>query len=166
MTSNTDDRRAASSAPRGTSKGTRAFGECPLGADDSLRNGRLRDEKCARDLLRRQPSQKAECEGDTRIGGENRMAGRKHQAQEVVAYVIVEGRVEIGLGPLLCGLELVAELHQLALESLPPAEEIDRTMLRGAHQPRARVARDARFRPLLQAATRASCARSSARPGF
>src|SRR5262245_46259296 len=78
------------------------------------------------------------------------MAGCKHEAEEVVAYLIIEDRLEIRGGPLLCGFELVAELLQLAPEPLPPAEQIDRTMLRGAHQPGPWVARDARVRPLLE----------------
>src|SRR5262245_46417333 len=71
-------------------EGHACFGKCPLGADDSLSNGRLRDEKCVRNLLRRQTSQKAECESDARIGRENRMAGCKHEAEDVVAYLFIE----------------------------------------------------------------------------
>ena len=38
----------------------------------------------------------------------------------------------------------------LALEPLVATEEIDGAMLRGGHQPRARIVRDSRFRPLLE----------------
>ena len=122
MTSSTDDRRAASSAPRGTSNGTLRLGEGPLGPDDALGDGRLRDEERARDLLGRQAAEQAERERDARLGGEHRMAGGEHEAQEVVADVVVERGVEIRHGHLLLGLELVAELLVLALEQLVPAE--------------------------------------------
>ena len=38
------------------------------------------------------------------------MAGRENEAQEVVAYAVVEGRVEIRHGPRLLGLEHMADL--------------------------------------------------------
>ena len=38
----------------------------------------------------------------------------------------------------------------LALEQRSPAQQVDRAMLRGGHQPGARVVRDARLRPLLE----------------
>ena len=44
----------------------------------------------------------------------------------------------------------MTELLVLALEQLVPAEVVDRAMLRGGHEPGARVARDARLRPLLE----------------
>ena len=49
------------------------------------------------------------------------MAGGEDEAQQVVADVVVEGRVEIGHGRSCCGLELVAELLVLALEQLVAA---------------------------------------------
>ena len=150
MTSSTDDRRAASSAPRGTSNGTRCLGQRPLGPDDALGDGRLGDEERARDLLGRQAPEQAQRERDARLGREHRMAGREHQAQEVVADVVVERGVEIGRGRLLLRLELAAELLVLALEQLVPAQQVDRAMLRGGHEPGARVVRDARLRPLLE----------------
>ena len=78
------------------------------------------------------------------------MAGREHEAQQVVADVVVEGRVEIRHGHLLPGLELVTELLVFALEPLVSPQEIDRAMLRGGHEPGARIVRDARLRPLLE----------------
>ena len=75
----------------------------------------------------------------------------EHQAQEVVADVVVERRVEIRRTAISCSsLELAAELLVLALEPLVPAEVIDGAMLRGGHEPGARVVRDARLRPLLE----------------
>ena len=50
------------------------------------------------------------------------MAGREHEAQEVVADIVVEGRVEIRRGRLLLGFELVAELLVFALEPLASAQ--------------------------------------------
>ncbi len=78
------------------------------------------------------------------------MTGREDQAQQVVADVIVERRVEITLGALFPGAQLVTELRVLALEQLAAAKQVDRPMLRGGHQPGARVVRDARLRPPLE----------------
>ena len=52
------------------------FGERPLGPDDALGDGRLRDEERTRDLLGRQATEQAERERDARLGRENRMTGR------------------------------------------------------------------------------------------
>jgi hypothetical protein len=38
----------------------------------------------------------------------------------------------------------------LAVEQLPPAQQVDRTVLRGGHEPGSRVVRDARLRPPLE----------------
>src|SRR5258706_14705634 len=76
------------------------------------------------------------------------MAGREHQAQQVVTHVVVDRRVKILYSHPLPRLPLETELPMLAFEPLVAAQEIDRTMLRGGHEPGARVARDARLRPL------------------
>ena len=150
MTSSTDDRRAASSAPRGTSNGNARLGERPLGAHDALRDRRLRDEERARDLVGGQAAEQAQRQRDARLGGEHRMAGGEHEAQEIVADVVVERGVEVRHGRLLLDLELVAELLVLALEQLVAAQAIDGAMLGGRHQPGAGVVRDARLRPALE----------------
>ena len=60
------------------------------------------------------------------------MAGSEHEAQEIVANMIVERGIEIGLRRLLLDLKLVTELLMFSFEQLVAAEEIDRSMLRGA----------------------------------
>ena len=50
----------------------------------------------------------------------------------------------------LLDLELVAELLVLALEQLAAAQAVDRAVLRGRHQPGARVVGHARLRPVLE----------------
>ena len=102
--------------PAGDLEGDVRLGEGPLGPDDALGDRRLRDEERARDLLGRQAAEQAERERDARLGGEHRMAGGEHEAQEVVADVVVERGVEVRRGRLLPGLELVPELLVLALE--------------------------------------------------
>ena len=76
-------------------EGDMRLGEGPLGADDALGDRRLRDEEGTRDLLGGQAAEQAERERDPRLGGQHRMAGGEDEAQEVVADVVVEGRVEI-----------------------------------------------------------------------
>ena len=61
------------------------------------------------------------------------MAGGEHETQEIVADIIVERGIEIGLRRLLLDLKLVTELLMFAFEQLVAAEEIDRSMLRARH---------------------------------
>src|SRR5439155_24354805 len=75
---------------------------------------------------------------------------REHEAQEVIADVIVDRGGEIWRGHLELGLDLTTELLLLAREPFSAAQEVDRAMLRGGHEPGARVVRDARLRPLLE----------------
>jgi hypothetical protein len=77
------------------------------------------------------------------------VARREHQAQEVVADIIVERGVEVRRSAL-SRLELVTELFVLSLEQRVSPEEIDGPMLRGGHEPRAGIARDPRLGPLLE----------------
>ncbi len=76
------------------------------------------------------------------------MTGYEYQAQEIVPDVVVERGVEVR--PPRPGPELAAELFVLAGEPRPPAQQVDRTMLRGGHEPGARVVGDARLRPPLE----------------
>jgi hypothetical protein len=77
------------------------------------------------------------------------MAGNEDEAKEIVADLVVERCVEVRRDRFLHR-ELAAELFMLTFEELVPAELIDRTVLRGCHQPGAWPLGDARCRPLLQ----------------
>ena len=77
------------------------LGQGPLGAHDALGDRRLRHQERARDLLGGQPAEQAQRERDARLGREHRMAGGEHEAQQVVADVVVERGVEIGPAGLL-----------------------------------------------------------------
>jgi len=70
----------------------------------------------ARDLVGGQTSEQAKGERDTRFGRENRVTGDEHEAQKIVAHVIVEGRIEIERRNVLASLDLAAELLVLALD--------------------------------------------------
>ena len=126
------------------------LGERPLGPDDALRHRRLRDQERPGDLLGGQAAEQAQRERHPRLGGQHRMAGGEHQAQEVVAHLVVEGGVQIGLVGVLADLELPRQLLLLALLQLAAAQPVDRAVLGRAHQPGARVVRDALLGPLLQ----------------
>src|SRR3989442_14049595 len=78
------------------------------------------------------------------------MAGDEHEAQQVVADMIVDRRVEIRHRRVPPSLELGTELLMLAIEHLAPAQLVDRPMLRGGHEPGARIVRDARLGPALE----------------
>ena len=70
------------------------------------------------------------------------MAGREHEAQQVIADVVVDRGVEVGRVELPLD-ELATELLLFAIEPLLAAKRVDRPMLRRAHEPGARIVRDA-----------------------
>ncbi len=78
------------------------------------------------------------------------MTGDEDQPQQIVADVIVQGRVEVRRGQLLLDLEFVAKLLVLALQQRAASQLIDGAMLGGCHQPRARIVRYARLGPLRE----------------
>ena len=154
-----------SSAPRGHLERDARLGERALGADDPLRDRRLRDEERARDLLGRQAAEQAQRERDARLGREHRVAGDEHEAQQVVADVVVERGVEVRRRRPAAG--------RRARDRAP------RACARGASRRRSRSIARCLAVAMSQApglsgtpdsghcssaATSASCARSSARP--
>ncbi len=78
------------------------------------------------------------------------MAGDKHETEQIVADVIVDRGVEVGYGLLLPRLQLVAELLVLPVEQGPAAKLVDGPVLRGGHEPGARIVGDTRFGPALE----------------
>ena len=129
--------------------GTR-LGQGPFRPHDALRNGRLRHQECAGDLVGRQATEQAERERDPRLGREHRMTGYEHETQEIIADVIVECGIGIRHGDRVLGLDRAAELRLLALEQGSPAQKIDGPVLGGGHEPGARIVRDARLWPALE----------------
>src|SRR5207247_832492 len=71
------------------------------------------------------------------------LAGGRRVALVAVELDDVERRVEIALGALFPGAQLVTDLYVLALEQLAAAKQVDGPMLRGGHQPGAGIVRDA-----------------------
>ena len=92
------------------------------------------------------------------------MTGREHQAQEVVADVVVDRGVEIRHGHLLLGLELVTELLVLALEQLAARSRSIARCFAVAMSQAPGLSGTPDSGHCSSAATSASCARSSARP--
>ena len=76
------------------------------------------------------------------------MAGHEHEAQQIVIDAVT--RVDVRDGDLLSDLELATKFFDLPLETCISPQQVDRAMLRRAHQPGARFVRDARLRPLLE----------------
>src|SRR5580704_927982 len=66
-------------------KGDTLFRESAFRTHDALGHGRFGDEEGARNLVGSQASQQAQRQRDSRFGGENRMAGSKDEAQQVIA---------------------------------------------------------------------------------
>jgi len=125
------------------------LGERTLGADNALRNRRLGDKECAGDLIGRQSSKQAECEGKARFGREHRMAGREDEAQQIVANLVIDCGIEIRHGHL-PNFEVAAQLLVLTIQQVVTGEVVDGAALCRGHQPRARIVRNARFGPLLK----------------
>ena len=78
------------------------------------------------------------------------MAGDEHEAEEIVAHVVVERRVEVRHGLLLLHLELVAEEVVLPREHLVAPHVVDGAMLGRGHEPGPGLARDAALGPALE----------------
>jgi len=76
------------------------------------------------------------------------MARREDEAEEVIADVLVDGRIHVNALPVPLG--VASQLFVLALECLTAADQVDRAMLRRAHQPSTRALRHAFGAPLLE----------------
>ena len=126
------------------------LGECSLGANDALSDGRLGCEKSARDFVGGESAEQSKRESHTRLGGEYRMTGYEDEAQEVVANIIIERGFEIRHGHLLLGPKFATQLRMLELEALVASPEIDSAILRGSHQPGAWIIRNSGVWPLLE----------------
>src|SRR5579859_2597348 len=149
MTSSTDDKRADSSAPRGTSKGAPASARARFARTNALRNRGFRNEERARDLIGCQTAEHAECQRNARLGRENRMTRREYEAKDVVTDVIVDCRIEIGHDHLLRR-DFASDLFVLSLQQLFAAVPVNGAMFCGGHEPGASILRHARRRPLFQ----------------
>src|SRR5438105_12817080 len=78
------------------------------------------------------------------------MTGGEHEAQQIVADVVIEGSIEVGHAHLLLRVELVSDLLVFALDSLAAAMHVDGAMLGGGHEPGAGVVRHSGLRPPLE----------------
>ena len=123
--------------------------EGPLGPHDPLRDRRFRHEERTCDLVGSETAEQSQRERHACFGGEHRMARDEHESQQVVADVIVDCGVEVRRR-FLPVVQLAAQLLVFALEQLVAAQVIDRAMLRGAHEPRAGIDRNARLGPFLE----------------
>src|SRR5262249_5427826 len=124
--------------------------ERPLGPDDSLGDGRFRDEEGPCDLVGRQTSEQAQRERHSRFGGKDGMTGGEDETQQIVAEVVVDLRLELPCRAFLFGLLVAAELFMFARRHLSSAKLVDGAMLGGRHEPGSRLVRNARLRPFLE----------------
>ncbi len=96
-----------------------------------------------RNLLGGQATEQAERECNARLRGKHGMTGGEHEAQEVVADFVISHLT-------LLSPDLAAEFLVFAFDHLVSAQAIEGAVLRGGHEPGARVLRDTRLRPLLE----------------
>ena len=108
-----------------------------------------------RDLIGRQAAEQAQRQRHARFGRQHRVASDEHQAQHVVADVAISNskfvldRLELRPREVLLDLQLTTEQLLLLLEPHPAANEVDGAVFGSAHEPGARLVRDARLGPLL-----------------
>lgn len=131
-------------------KGDPEGGEGALGTDDALRDGRLGDEERARDLLGAQAAEQPQRQRHPRLGGQRRVAGDEHQAEDVVAHLVVERRVDIGFGGVRPGGQLVGEPAVPLVEPFFAPQVVDGAALGDGHEPGTRVVRHTCLRPLFE----------------
>ena len=167
MTSSTDDEPRGAARRRAAPRTARcASASVALGAHDALRDGRLRDQERARDLVGGQAAEQAQRQRDARLGRQHRVAGGEHQAQQVVADVVVERGLEVGRHASCCSASSSRpELLVLALEQLAAgAARRSRGAWRSPSATRPGCPGTPDSGHCSSAATSASCASSSARP--
>jgi hypothetical protein len=121
-----------------------------FGADDALRHRCFGHQKGARNLVCRQSAEQAQSECDSGFCREHRVTGREHQAQEIVADLIVHCAIEIGHTQLLLDLHLVAKLLMLALKHFRAPEPVDGAVFACGHEPGAGIVGNSRLRPAFQ----------------
>ena len=137
-------------APRGTSKGTWASARVRLARTMRWATvGSVMRKARAISSVVRPPSSRSV--SATRASVEqNGMTGDEHEAEEIVADIVVNRGVEIGDGGLLPGLHFVAELLLLPVVQAPSAEQVDGAVLGRGHEPGARIVRDPARGPTFQ----------------
>jgi hypothetical protein len=94
MTSRTEA--ASQLAGRGDGERDLLVGQCPLGADDALRDRGLGDQERPGYLVRGQAADQAQGQRGARLGGQHRVARDEDEAQQVVADVVIH-LVDVGL---------------------------------------------------------------------
>ena len=78
------------------------------------------------------------------------MAAGEDQAKEVIADLVVHRSLMLGCVHRHLDADVARQLLLLSLQPGAAADQVDRPVLRGGHEPGARVVRDARLRPALQ----------------
>src|SRR5262245_6566554 len=125
-------------------------GKRPLGADDALRDSRLRQQEGTCNLLCCKTTDETQRQRHPRFSGERGMTRREDEAQQLVADVVIEVIIEIGRHSLPLDLDSAAKLLVLALDQPSAAQPVNGAMLGRGHQPGPGTVGDARLRPLLE----------------
>ena len=81
----------------------------PLGTNDALLDGRLGKEEGPGDLFGGQAAEQAQRQRRLRLGRQDRVAGDENETEQIVAELVVERCIEIGLSRLLLEFERIAE---------------------------------------------------------
>jgi len=99
--------------------------------------------------LRGEPAEQAQGERNTRLRGKHRVARREHEAQQVVAHVIVERRIEARGRIREQRVDFAADLGFLPLVELAMTDAVDGAIAGRGHEPGPGVLRDAAVGPLF-----------------
>ena len=113
------------------------------------RDGRLRHQECARDLLGGEAADHAQRQRHARLLRQQRMAGGEDQPQQLIADIVVKRGIEIGHDLLLL-LQIPRDHVVLVRQHLAAAQMIQRPALGGRHQPCAGLFGNAGRRPMFE----------------
>ena len=147
MTSSTEASRAVALLAARHLEGQAGVAERLLGPHDALRDGGFVRQEGAGDLVGGQPADQAQRQRRARLGRQHRVAGGEDQAQQLIADVVVERRLDVLDAGVAFVLEVAADLGVLARLHLVAAELVDRPALGRGHQPGAGVLRNPGLRP-------------------
>jgi hypothetical protein len=123
-------------------------GERPLCAHDSLSDRWLGHKEGSRDLVGGQAAQRSEGERGSRLSRQDGMTRREDEAQEIVADVVVDPRLEILRGPRI--LDHPPKFLVFPILALESPKLVDRPTLCGRHEPSAGIVRRTLGGPVLE----------------
>lgn len=136
--------------PAGHGKRDARVGQRALGPHDTLGNRGLWCQERARDFIGRQAADDAKRQRHACRRRKDGVAGREHQAEKVVADVVVKGGIQTRFRAVRLSVALMGQRFVVVLEARASSEMVNGPVLRHAHEPGGRIAWEAGCGPLLE----------------